>query len=165
MAATASELGARQVVARLIAVLSGDVPLAGVDACLDRDVVIHVDGAETRRGIGLWKRWVHLMRERGRLRDFRFEPDTMDVTNGVVAVTFRWSGGLRRGRDAGRGRTLNHVRYRVEDDRIVEIWTRKANYVDVFGPWIRFTPLYRLFLLRGLVYFLARRDPDFRLDP
>ncbi|MGH6689247.1 MAG: nuclear transport factor 2 family protein [Gammaproteobacteria bacterium] len=163
--ATASELEARTAVTRVIAVLSGDTPLAGVEACLDRDVIIHVDGSETHRGIALWKRWVHLMRERGRLHDLRFEPEMTEVTDGVVDVTFQWSGGVRRGRDTGRPRTLNHVRYRVEDDRIVEIWTRKANYVDVFGPWIRLTPLYRLFLLWGLVYFLARRDPAFRLDP
>lgn len=162
--ATAGELEARTAVARVIAALSGDVPLAGVEACLDRDVIIHVDGSETHRGIGLWKRWVHLMRERGRLDDLRFEPDTMAITDGVIDVTFRWSGVPRRGRDAGQPRTLNHVRYRVEDDRIVEIWTRKANYVDVFGGFIRFTPLYRLFLLWGLVYFLVRRHPEFRLD-
>jgi hypothetical protein len=160
-----SELDARAVVARLIAVLSGDTPLAGVAACLDHDVVIHVDDAETHRGIALWKRWVHLMRERGRLRGLRFEPDTMDVRGDVVRVTFRWSGARRRGRAAGRPPTLNRVQYRVRDGRVVEIWTRKANYVDIFGRWIRLTPLYRLFLLRGLVYFLVRRDPDFRLDP
>lgn len=165
MGPAAHEAVARAAVAGVIAGLSGDVPLADADAFLDRDVIIHVDGSETHRGIGLWKRWVHLMRERGRLRDLRFEPETTTVTDGVIEVTFRWSGVARRGRVTGRPRTLNRVSYRVVDDRIVEIWTRKANYVDVFGPWIRFTPLYRLFLLRGLVYFLARRDPAFRLDP
>jgi hypothetical protein len=162
---SAAELDARTVVARLIAVLSGDGPLADAEACLDRAVVIHVDGAETHRGIVLWKRWVHLMRERGRLRDLRFEPDTMHVTADVVAVTFRWSGTVRGVRDAARPRTINRVQYRVQDGRIVEIWTHKANYVDIFGPWIRLTPLYRLFLLWGLVYFLVRRGPEFRLDP
>jgi hypothetical protein len=33
----------------------------------------------------------------------------------------------------------------------------------VFGPWIRVTALYRLFLVYGLLYFLVRRDPAFRL--
>ena len=88
--------GAGAVVARLIAVLSGDRPLAEVGACLDPHVVIHVDDAETHRGIGLWKRWVHLMRERGRLRDLRFVPVAMDVAGDVVDVTFRWSGEPRR---------------------------------------------------------------------
>ena len=155
----------RTVVARLIEVLSGDKTLAEADACLDRDVVIHVDDAETHRGLGLWKRWVHLMRERGRLRDLRFEPATVDVTGDLVRVTFRWAGQPRRGGETGRPRTTNTVQYRVTDGSITEIWTRKANYVDVFGRWIRVRAFYRVFLLWGLVYFLVRRDPAFRLDP
>jgi hypothetical protein len=152
------------VVGRLIEVLSGDRPLAEAEACLDRSVVIHVDDAETHRGTALWKRWVHLMRERGRLRALRFEPAAVDVAGDVVRVTFRWSGEARRGR-TGRPPTVNTVRYRVRDGSIVEIWTLKANYVDVFGRWIRVAAFYRLFLLWGLVYFLVRRDPEFRLDP
>ena len=160
-----SEHDGRTVVARLIEVLSGDKTLTEADACLDPAVVIHVDDAETHRGLALWKRWVHLMRERGRLRDLRFEPATMDVTGDLVRVTFRWSGQPRRGGGTGRPRTTNTVQYRVTDGSITEIWTRKANYVDVFGPWIRVTAFYRLFLLWGLVYFLVRRDPEFKLDP
>jgi ketosteroid isomerase-like protein len=156
---------AEEVVARVIALLSGEGTLARADQCLDREVVIHVDDAETHRGIGLWKRWVHLMRERGRLRDLRFEPATVEVSGDLVRVTFRWSGERRRGRETGRPRTTNTVQYRVKDGRVVEIWTRKANYVDVFGPWIRVTPCYRLFLLWGVLYFLVRRDPAFRLTP
>jgi hypothetical protein len=153
------------VVEGVIRLLSGDRALAGAGECLARDVVIHVDDAEVHRGIGLWKRWVHLMRERGRLRDLRFDPATADVTGDRVRVTFRWSGSARRGRETGRPRTVNTVQYRVQSGRVAEIWTRKANYVDVFGGWIRVTALYRLFLLWGLVYFLVRRDPEFRLDP
>lgn len=156
---------AEAVVARLIAVLSGDRPIAEVGACLDPDVVIHVDAAETHRGIGLWKRWVHLMRERGRLRDLRFVPVAMDVAGDVVDVTFRWSGEPRRGRSSGREPTVNRVRYRVAGARIGEIWTHKANYVDIFGRWVAVTACYRCFLLWGLLYFLVRRDPEFHLDP
>jgi hypothetical protein len=153
------------VVARVIALLSGDRALALADEWLDREVIIHVDDAETHRGLGLWKRWVHLMRERGRLRNLRFEPASTDVRDDLVRVTFRWSGTPRRGRDSGRPRTLNTVQYRVRDGSVVEIWTRKANYVDVFGPWIRVTACYRLFLFWGVLYFLVRRDPAFRLTP
>jgi SnoaL-like protein len=156
---------AEAVVARLIAVLSGDRPIGEVGACLDPHVVIHVDDAETHRGIGLWKRWVHLMRERGRLEDLRFVPVAVDVAGDVVDVTFRWSGELRRGRPSGREPTVNRVRYRVKGACIGEIWTHKANYVDIFGRWIAVTACYRLFLLWGLLYFLVRRDPAFRLDP
>ena len=150
-------------VTRVIEMLSGDRPLGPAEAWLDRLVVIHVDDAETHRGLGLWKRWVHLMRQRGRLRDLRFEAEAVDVEGDLVRVTFRWAGQVRRGH-AGR-RTINHVQYRVTDGRVIEIWTRKANYVDVFGPWIRMTACYRLFLLWGVLYFLVRRDPAFRLDP
>ena len=155
----------RAVVARVIELLSGDRPLSAAGTCLDRDVVIHVDDGETHRGLGLWKRWVHLMRERGRLHDLRFVPLTTDVAGDLVQVTFRWAGAPRRGGSAVRTPTVNTVRYRVGNGSVGEIWTRKANYVDVFGPWIRVTALYRLFLLRGLLYFLARRDPEFRLEP
>jgi hypothetical protein len=151
------------VVARVIAVLSGDRALGEVAGCLDRDVLIHVDEGETHRGIGLWKRWVHLMRERGRLAGLRFEPLATEVAGDVVSVTFRWSGRARR---AGRRPpSTNRVRYRVAGDRVVEIWTGKANYVDVFGPWIARTAWYRLYLAWGWLYFLVRRDPELRLAP
>jgi hypothetical protein len=152
-------------VAGVIAVLSGDRPLAAVAGCLTPDVVIHVDEAETHRGIGLWKRWVHLMRERGRLADLRFVPIATRMDGDVTSVTFRWAGQARRGRRRRHEPTVNHVRYRVAGERISEIWTRKANYVDVFGGWIAWTACYRLYLAWGLLYFFVRRDPEFRLDP
>jgi len=165
MKPVASEDAALAAVGRLIQVLSGDRPLAEAGRCLDPGVAIHVDDGEIHRGIGLWKRWVHLMRERGRLRNLRFEPAGVDVGGDLVTVTFRWSGETRRGRATGRSPTVNTVRYRVGGGIVTEIWTRKANYVDVFGRWIAVPALYRLFLLWGLVYFLVRRDPEFRLDP
>ncbi len=165
MSRSVSPHEAPEVVGRLIQILSGDETLAAAGECLDHGVVIHVDDSEIHHGVALWKRWVHLMRERGRLRDLRFDPAAMGVTGDLVRVTFRWSGEIRRGRDTGRPRTVNTVQYRVQDGSITEIWTRKANYVDIFGRWIRVTAFYRLFLLWGLVYFLVRRDPEFRLAP
>lgn len=160
-----SDSQATGVVSRVIAALSGDTALAEAGGFLERDVVIHVDDGETHRGIALWKRWVHLMRERGRMSDLRFEPMTTAVDGDVVTVKFHWSGRPRHGRNGQRPPTTNLVRYRVAGDRIAEIWTRKANYVDVFGPWIARTACYRLFLCWGWLYFLTRRDPAFRLSP
>jgi hypothetical protein len=154
-----------EAVRQVIQTLSGDRPLAAAGECLDAGVVIHVDGGEVHRGLGLWKRWVHLMRERGRLRGLRFEPASVEAVGDRVRVVFRWSGERRRGGDPRRPVAVNVVEYRVEGSRVAEIWTRKANYVDVFGAWIRVTPLYRLFLLWGVGYFLIRRDPEFRLAP
>ena len=96
-------------------------------------------------------------------RDLRFVAVTVDVTGDLTLVTFRWAGEPRGGRDPGRPRTINRVRYRVGEGRITEIWTHKANYSDVFGRWIRVTALYRLFpdkeaLLREVV---AERFADF----
>jgi hypothetical protein len=163
MSPSARPLDAEPAVARLIDVLSGDRPLGDADACLDRDVIIHVDDAETWRGIAIWRRWIHLMRARGRLDSLRFEPLTVDAAAGVTWVTFQWSGRPRGGRAASGPPTVNRVGYRMRDGIIVEIWTRKANYVDVFGPWIRVTAWYRAFLAWAFVYFLLRRDPTFRL--
>src|SRR5262249_30492025 len=129
MSPCASRHEPKDVVARLIEILSGDRPLAAADDVLDRGVVIHVDGADTHRGRGRWKRWVHLMRERGGLSGLRFEPAAMEVTADLVRVTFRWSGELRRGGERRRSPTINTVQYRVTDGRIVEIWTHTANYV------------------------------------
>lgn len=165
MSRPGSALSADPVVWRLIEILSGDRPLAEAPACLDPGVLIHVDDGQAWRGIPIWKRWVHLMRVRGRLDGLRFEPVAVDVTVDVTWVTFRWSGRLRRGRETGRPRTINTVGYRVRDGVIAEIWTRKANYVDVFGPWIRVGVLYRLYLAWALVYFCAHRDRELRIRP
>ncbi len=55
------------------------------------------------------------------------------------------------------------LRYLIRDGRIRVIWTRKSNSVFVFGPWIRYSIGYKLFLVWAYLYFetLAFRKINF----
>ena len=91
-------------------------------------------------------------------------PDPQDPC--IVNLAIRWSG--IRGSDRLPSTTPETypLRFRVKGNRIVEIWSRKANYVFIFGRWIRFAVLYRLFLGWAILYFatLSLRGIDYRVD-
>ncbi len=158
----------QEVVFALVRVISGELPRLAAEAFLDPHVKIHVDIAN-HRGITLWYKWIHLIRNCGRIRDLRMTPcevrcDPRDP--GLVHLSMRWSGIDRTRRTPVTAPDLYHLRYLVRDGRIVDIWTTKINYVFVFGEWIRYSVCFRLFLGWAILYFalLQLRGKDFHAD-
>jgi hypothetical protein len=158
----------REIVLRLVDMINGKTPRARASDLLDPAVTIHVDSA-VHGGIETWVKWIHLIRNCGRVRELRMvpclvEPDAQDPS--MVNLVMRWTGIRKFDRLPSTTSEAYHLRYRVEGDRITEIWTKKANYVFIFGGWFRFSLVYRLVLGWAILYFatLSLRGIDYRVD-
>lgn len=161
-------LSSQDVVLALVRVISGDSPRRTAETCLHPRVKIHMDRAN-HCGITIWSKWIHLIRNCGRVRDLRMTPielqcDPQDPS--IVHLSILWSGTYSSDRSPARSAAIAHLRYLVRDGRIVEIWSHKRNYVFIFGPWIRYSACYRLFLGWAIFYFAIRsfRHDEFCLD-
>jgi hypothetical protein len=139
------------VVARLLAAVGGDVPLAEAVHLLAPDVVCHMDRV-TARGSEAWVDWVRFIRSRG-VPDLKVVVERLETgADGIVTAY----GGLTVGAPGKWSPRGGSARYRVVDGRIVEIWTSRWNYEIIFGPKVRH-PLSWMFVLAQMA--LWRRLP------
>lgn len=140
-------------VARLLAVISGDAPVAEATRLLAPDVVSHMD-RHTVRGTEVWFDWLEFLRSRagGAVKAdvdrFVTHPDGTVTALG----TLRTAGAV----DGARG--SHEARYRVAGGRVVEIWTTRGNYEMIFGP-VRHAVRWPLVLLEFAIW---RRLPGRR---
>jgi hypothetical protein len=149
-------------------VINGDTPRLAAQEILDPMVQIHMDSANYC-GIDIWYKWIHLIRNCGRVSDLRMirceaRCDAQDPY--LVHLSARWTGTIRSRRMPGMAASDGEARYLVRDGRITAIWTHKSNYEFIFGRWIRYSICYRLFLAWAFLYFaiLSRRGKDFLVD-
>ena len=149
----------RELVLTLIEIINGTRSVESASDCLESNVLIHMDTA-VHRGIIIWRKWIHMIRHCGKVRNLRLDPSAIAIDpaeTDILNLAFTWSG--ERLSQQERMRTfsnLHHLRYRVKNSQITEIWTQKQNYVFIFGPWIRYSFCYRILLLWGIFYFRLR---------
>ena len=128
--------------ARLLAAVGGDVPMAEGVRLLAPDVVCHMDRF-TARGADAWVDWVEFIRSRG-VEDVKVRIDRLETgADGIVTA----HGGLTGGAGAKAGPRGGVARYRVVDGRVSEIWTDRLNYGMIFGAKVRHPPSWLLVLL------------------
>ena len=145
------------VVARLLAAVGGDVPLAEAVHLLAPDVICHMDRF-TARGADAWVDWVRFLRSQG-LPSVKVEIERLETGADGIITAF---GGLTvgaRGKWSPRG---GSARYRVVDGRIAEIWTSRWNYEIIFGPKVRHPLSWMLVLTRMALWrrLPGRHAPD-----
>jgi hypothetical protein len=157
-----------EVVLKLVEMVNGNVSREHASDYLDPLVTIHMDSA-IYKGIEMWQKWIYLIRNSGRVRELRMIPcevscDAQDPC--IVNLAIRWIGIRQCDNSLCETSETYHLRYRVEHNLIVEIWTRKINYVFIFGSWIRFAVFLRLFFGWAVLYFITLRllDGDYRID-
>ena len=130
--------------ARVLAAVSGEAPLAEGARLLAPDVVCHMDQF-TAHGVDAWVDWVEFIRSRGvenvRVVVERFETGADGIITALGGVTTQMGRGAQRrpggvGRERARG-VGGSARYRVVGGRIVEIWTSRWNYEMIFGAKVR----------------------------
>jgi hypothetical protein len=142
----------------LVRVINGDAPYGAASEILDPMVKIHMDSAEYC-GIDVWFKWIHLIRNCGRVSDLRITGcqvrcDAQEPS--LVYLSGRWTGTIRSRRATGVSANSGEARYLIRDGRIKEIWTHKSNYEFIFGRWIRYAIYYNLFLGWAALYFAFR---------
>ncbi len=152
----------------LVRVVNGEAPRLAAREILDPMVEIRMDSTDYC-GIDAWYKWIHLIRNCGRVADLRMTRcrarcDARDPS--LVHLSARWTGTIRSRRIPGMAAADGEVRYLIRDGRIKKIWTRKSNYEFIFGRWIRYSICFRLFLAWSVLYFalLSLRKKDFLAD-
>lgn len=118
---------AAALVLRLADVISGREPVAAVDDVLATGVVAHLDGLKVR-GTKTWRTWLGFLRSQPGMSDLELvDTRTAMEADGTIALHGKWRAG---------GRESDEVSawYKVRDGRIVEIWTKSANYTFMLGP-------------------------------
>jgi hypothetical protein len=155
-------------VCALVRVVNGEAPRLAAREILDPLVEIRMDSARYR-GIDTWYKWIHLIRNCGRVADLRMTRcrthcDARDPL--LVHLSARWAGTIRSRRIPATAANDGEVSYLIRDGVIKEIRTRKSNYEFIFGRWIRYSICYRLFLAWSVLHFalLSLRKKDFLAD-
>lgn len=152
----------------LVRVINGDAPRLAAREILDPMVKIHMDSTEYC-GIDVWFKWIHLIRNYGRVSNLRITEcqarcDASEPS--LVHLSARWTGIIRSRHAPGISERRGEGRYLIRDGRIKEIWTHKSNYEFIFGPWIRYSICYSLFLGWAVLYlsFQSRRKEELIAD-
>jgi hypothetical protein len=119
-------------VVRLLAVISGDAPMADAEQLLAPDVISHMD-RWTVRGITVWYDWLAFLRSKveGHV--------TVELHRLVTHEdgTITAYGNLRTANAPFASRQEHRATYRLENGRIAEVWTTRGNYEMIFGPRVR----------------------------
>jgi hypothetical protein len=131
---TAAETN-RATVARLTTILSGELPIHAGSEIIAPDVVAHVDGWRFQ-GINVWANWIDYLRTRGRVAEPTLLVDELAVhPDARVTIRGRWQG-HRDGRVATS--KPGAATYRLENGRIVEIWSTRSNYAFLCGAHVEY---------------------------
>ena len=115
-------------ITRLLAVISGQAPMAEAEQLLAPDVISHMD-RWTVRGTGVWYDWLAFIRSKA----------GGNVTAGLDRLvsnqdgTITAYGNLQKAGAPLVTRQEHHARYRFENGRIAEVWTTRGNYEMIFG--------------------------------
>ena len=138
----------RRTVRDLLRVPAGELTLDEGAGLLAGDVVMHLDGF-TMRGMARWRDFVGYLSERRAARGLALRCETIDLEDDVATWRGAW---------VLDSRTWPVVaRFRVRGDRVVELWSRRANYTAPFGE--RFTTWWGFagFLVRVTWWRLIKR--------
>jgi hypothetical protein len=152
----------------LVRVVNGEAPRLAAREILDPMVEIRMDST-AYCGIDVWYKWIHLIRNCGRVADLRMTQCRAHCDAGdpsLVYLSARWTGTIRSRRIPGMATADSEACYQIQDGRIKKIWTHKSNYEFIFGRWIRYSVCYWFFLAWSVLYFalLSLRKKDFLDD-
>jgi hypothetical protein len=118
-----------------MSILSGELPIQAGTEIIAPDVVAHVDGWRFQ-GINVWANWIDYLRTRGRVADPTLLVDQLAVhPDEKVTIRGRWQG-HRDGRVATS--KPGAATYRLENGRIVEIWSTRTNYAFLCGAHVEY---------------------------
>ncbi len=112
-------------------VLADRRPLEDAALAFAPEVIMHADHYTMRGSAEGWIRWVAFMRARGRVEGLRGEFDSFARLVDGTIVGSGYFHGFRHGVPIRS--SLATARYRVEDGKIVELWSVRRNYTFVFG--------------------------------
>jgi len=145
--ATSSRAADEALIARLLAVISGDAPRAEANRLFAPDVISHMDQF-TVRGIDVWFDWLDFLLSKAK-GSVQVDLDRFEHHFDGTITAYGW---LRVEKSAERTPQQNWARYRVDENRIAEVWTTRGNYESIFGPKVRHPLSWMIVLLEMAVW-------------
>ena len=134
-------------IAQLLAVISGDAPRAEAEQLLAPDVISHMDQF-TVRGIDVWNDWLDFLLSKAK-GNVSVDLDRFEANPDGTITAYGW---LRVERSPERTPQQNWARYRIDGNRIAEVWTTRSNYERIFGAKVRHSLSWMLVLLEMAVW-------------
>jgi hypothetical protein len=145
--AASSRSADEALIVRLLAVISGDAPRAEATRLLAPDVISHMDQF-TVRGIDVWFDWLDFLLSKAK-GNVRADLDRFEANSDGTITAYGW---LTVENSAERTPQQNWARYRVDENRIAEVWTTRGNYESIFGAKVRHPLSWMLVLLEMAVW-------------
>jgi hypothetical protein len=136
----------RATVTRLLDILRGESSIESGVAIMAQDVVANVD-AWRFEGINVWANWIQYLRTRGRVDALTLFVDEL-VVNRDATITVRGCWSAMRGERRVFSKSCS-ARYRIENGRIVEIWSTRRNYALMCGAHVERRTGFAVELLRA----------------
>jgi hypothetical protein len=128
-------------------VISGDAPRADAERLLAPDVISHMDQF-TVRGIDVWYDWLDFLLSKAKGK-VSVDLDRFEAHPDGTITAYGW---LRVEHSPERTPQQNWARYRVDGNRIAEVWTTRSNYERIFGAKVRHSLSWMLVLLEMAVW-------------
>jgi hypothetical protein len=134
-------------IVQLLAVISGQAPMADAERLLAPDVISHMDQF-TVHGIDVWFDWLDFLLSNAK-GSVKVDVDRFERHSDGTITAYGW---LRVEKSGNRTPHQNWARYRVDENRIAEVWTTRGNYEAVFGARTRHPLSWLLVLLEMAIW-------------
>lgn len=140
----------------LVSILQGQKDMSEADQILPPVTLIHMDNYDLHTTIEGWKAWWAFSKEKGRVSNLNGTcTEIKQNADGTYTLVGEWTGEYEGQPVVSKPVSAT---YRIDDGKIVEIWSTRKNYIFFFsimryriGLWIVFSYLFlwRLFLQKG----------------
>ena len=143
----------------LVRILQGQKDMSEANKILPPIMKAHLDDHSFNISIEGWQAWWHFMKKKGRISNVSGGCSEMkENADGTYTLVGSWSGELD-----GKPVVFEPIsaRYRIQDGKIVEIWTKRMNYTFFF-PIMRYrvgVAIIFLYLLLWRRFFYKSTEP------
>ena len=140
------------IVREFLKVAGGENDIATGQRLLADDILMHMDNRYTLRGTARWRDFIRYLRLRRASLGLRLACDKVETEEDRATFYGHWY--------VPDGDVLDPpviATFRFEDDRIVELWSRRQNYVHLFGQRILTTAGFWIFALRAFLWCKCSR--------
>ena len=146
-----------EVVRALLDVVGTKRPIGAAKALLQEGLVCHMDGKRLSASREAWFCWVGYLHRTAKKRVSRLELvlDRVKARGDRVEVWAFWQGEVDGRFERSRP---GKVVYRVSRGRVAEIWTHKANYTFIYGPWVVNPLVFYFWVLRMMLWCKISRN-------
>lgn len=134
-------------VREFLKVAGGENDIATGQRILADNILMHMDDRYTLRGTARWRYFIRYLRRRRSTLGLQLACDKIETEEDRATFYGHWYD--------SEGNFLDPpviATFRFEGDRIVELWSRRLNYINLFGEKILTTAGFYRFALRAYLW-------------